>query len=210
MKQMKIGISEQMEQIIATITARNQYKSKSSCVNALLLSHPEIAQEMKTVLQELKSSESEAPDQNEGIMITEEDAPIEKAARLYLDVIKGTDAVEIQNCSKALGIPATQYIINCHRNIRPVIIDFYKNDTSDLGAGFEELKKTIFTQSHAVISILKNAQGQVGASDLNLIENYQEEILKNLENIKELIRRDMEETAAASRRTMHKIRKICR
>ena len=94
MKQMKIGISEQMEQIIATITARNQYKSKSSCVNALLLSHPEIAQEMKTVLQELKSSESEAPDQNEGIMIPEEDAPIEKAARLYLDVIKGTDAVE--------------------------------------------------------------------------------------------------------------------
>ena len=87
MKQMKIGISEQMEQIIATITARNQYKSKSSCVNALLLSHPKIAQEMKTVLQELKSSESEAPDQNEGIMITEEDAPIEKAARLYLDVI---------------------------------------------------------------------------------------------------------------------------
>lgn len=210
MKQMKIGISEQMEQIIATITARNQYKSKSSCVNALLLSHPEIAQEMKTVLQELKSSESEAPDQNEGNMITEEDAPIEKAARLYLDVIKGTDAVEIQNCSKALGIPATQYLINCHRNIRPVIIDFYKNDTSDLGAGFEELKKTIFAESHAVISILKNARGQVGASDLNLIENYQEEILKNLENIKELIRRDMEVTAAASRRTMHKIRKICR
>ncbi len=210
MKQMKIGISDQMEQIIKKITARKQYKSKSSCVNALLLSHPEVAQEMESVLQGFKNTESETMSQDEGIFPSSEDIEDEKTAKYFPQPIFGKDAIEIQDRAKILGITPTEYLVNCHRNIRPVIIDLYKNDASDLGAGFEELKKTIFAQSHAVISILKNAQGQIGASDLNLIENYQEEILKSLENIKDLIKRDMEETASFSRRTIQKIRKILR
>ena len=210
MKQMKIGVSDLLEQIIQNITTKKEYKSKSSCVSSLLLSHPEIIQEMNTVLQNMKKSKPEQPEQNEENMLMQDDLTNENNARYYPRPITGKVAIEIQEQAKALGIAPTEYLVNCHKNIKPVILEFEKNNASELGEGFEELKKMISSQSYAIISILKNSQGQVTSSDLHLIENYQEEILINLESIKDLIRRDLEETASASQRIMRKIRNLRR
>ena len=208
MKQMKIGVSDLLAQIIQNITAKKAYKSKSACVSALLLSHPEIMQEMDTVLRNLKKANQEQPEKSEENMLMQDDLTNEKNARYYPRPITGKVAIEIQEQAKELGITPTEYLVNCHKKIRPVILDFDKSNASELAEGFDELKEKILAQSRAILSISKNAQEQVTASDLQLIKNYQEEILICLESIKDLIRIDLDETASASRRIMRKIRNL--
>ena len=208
MKQMKIGVSDLLAQIIQNITAKKAYKSKSACVSALLLSHPEIMQEMDTVLRNLKKANQEQPEKNEENIPMEDDLTNEKSARYYPRPITGKVAIEIQEQAKELGITPTEYLVNCHKKIRPVILDFDKSNASELAEGFDELKEKILAQSRAILSISKNAQEQVTASDLRLIKNYQEEILICLESIKDLIRIDLAETASASQRIMRKIRNL--
>ena len=208
MKQMKIGVSDLLAQIIQNITAKKAYKSKSACVSALLLSHPEIMQEMDTVLRDLKKTNQEQPEKSEENMLMQDDLTNEKNARYYPRPITGKVAIEIQEQAKELGITPTEYLVNCHKKIRPVILDFDKSNASELAEGFDELKEKILAQSRAILSISKNAQEQVTASDLQLIKNYQEEILICLESIKDLIRIDLDETASASRRIMRKIKNL--